>query len=85
MFVVERHFMGCITSRDKWPPEPNKRVIIRHKKKLVLEGGRWVSKVVAVEDYTIDWPSLRCSGSSHTGCDDTSVLQSNAIRHMEGD
>ena len=77
--------MGCITSRDKWPPDPMKRVIVRYEKRLVLEGGRWVSKLVGVEDYTIDWPSLRCSGSSRGGEEDTSVLQSNAIRHLEGD
>lgn len=77
--------MGCITSRDKWPPDPSRRTVIRYEKKLVIEGVKWVSKLVPVEDYVIDWPSLRCSGSSNGKPEDTSVLQSNAIRSMEGD
>ena len=56
--------MGCITSRDKWPPEPAKRFIVRSKWVLVSDGDKVVKKLVPVEDYVIDWPSLRCSGSS---------------------
>lgn len=56
--------MGCITSRDKWPPDPPRRFVVRNKWVLVSENGRVVKKLVPVEDYTIDWPSLRCSSSS---------------------
>jgi hypothetical protein len=56
--------MGSITSRKQWPPEPPRRSVVRWEQKLVEENGKIVSKLVPVEDYTIDWPSLRCSGSS---------------------
>jgi hypothetical protein len=59
--------MGCITSRDKWPPEPTRRFVIRNRWVLVNEGGKVVKKLVPVEDYVIDWPSLRCSGSYRGG------------------
>lgn len=56
--------MGSITSREKWPPDPRRRAIVRWEKRLVEENGKVVSKLVAVTDYVIDWPGLRCSGSS---------------------
>jgi len=59
--------MGCITSRDKWPPEPARRFIVRNRWVLVTEDGRVVKKLVPVEDYVIDWPGLRCSGSAKKG------------------
>ena len=37
---------------------------MRWEKRLVQEDGKLVSKLVQVTDYVIDWPSLRCSGSS---------------------
>lgn len=77
--------MGCITSRGgNWPPEPSRRPIVRTEKRLVMKGGKWVSELVTVTDYTIDWPSLRCSGSSRSAAEDTSPLQDSAIRAMEG-
>jgi hypothetical protein len=60
--------VGCITSRKEWPPKPPKRPVVRTEQKMVLRDGKWVSELVQVVDYTIDWPSLRCSGSSR---DDT--------------
>jgi hypothetical protein len=75
--------MGCITSRKEWPPQPRKRPVVRTEKRLVMEGGKWVSKLVQITDYTIDWPSLRCSGSSRSAMEDTSGYQENAIRNME--
>jgi len=75
--------MGCITSRKNWPPEPSKRPVIRTEKKMVLRDGKWVSEIVDVVDYTVDWPSLRCSGSSRSAIEDTSGYQDNAIRNME--
>lgn len=77
--------MGCITSRKDWPPKPPKRAVVRAEKRLVMKDGKWVSEIVQVVDYTIDWPSLRCSGSSVSAADDTSVMQDAAIRAMEGD
>jgi hypothetical protein len=56
--------MGCITSRKKWPPDPPKRQVVRWEKRLFLEGGKWVSRVVMVTDYVVDWQALRCAGSS---------------------
>lgn len=74
--------MGCITSRP-WPPEPPKRWIVRYEKKIVHRDGKVVSEIVPVNDYVFDWPSLRCSGSSRPGRDETSTLQDKAIRDME--
>lgn len=62
--------MGSITSRKEWPPQPRKRPVIRTEKKMRLVDGKWVSELVQVVDYTIDWPSLRCSGSSRKEDDD---------------
>ena len=56
--------MGSITSRGKWPPDPPRRSVLRWEQKLVEVNGKIVSKLVQVEDYTIDWGSLKCSGSS---------------------
>ena len=56
--------MGCITSRKQWPPEPPKRPVLRTEKKMVLRDGKWVSELVQVVDYTVDWVWLRCAGSS---------------------
>lgn len=77
--------MGCITSREKWPPDPPKRTIVLWERKMVMDGGRWVAKVVPREEVITDWPSLKCAGSSISASDDSSVLQSNAIRHLEGE
>jgi hypothetical protein len=62
--------MGCITSRKKWPPDPRKRTVLRWEKRLVVENGVVVSKLVQVEDYVVDWSGLRCSGSSRSETED---------------
>ena len=73
--------MGCITSREKWPPDPPKRSVLRWEKRLISENGVVVSKIVQVEDYVTDWQGLRCSSRSAT--DDTTTMQDAAIRRME--
>lgn len=74
--------MGCITSRP-WPPKPYKRPVIRWERRLVKVGDEVVARIVEVEDYVIDWPSLRCCGAKSASRDDTSPWQETAIRHME--
>lgn len=72
--------MGCITSRDKWPPEPKKRFIVRWKEKII--NGQKV--LVESEDYVIDWPALRGGGGT-SQTEDTGPWQQDAIRSLEGD
>lgn len=37
--------MGSITTRDKWPPSSQPQPV-KYEKRLVIEGGRVVSKLV---------------------------------------
>lgn len=72
--------MGSITSRDEWPPKPPKRFVARWVERIV-NGER---TLVQVEDYVIDWPSLRGGGGTVRVEDDGGPWQQNAMRDLEG-